>query len=189
MTGKTHRIIGIASGLTYFLFSSDPHYSPATLGAVLVGSYFSSLIPDLDQPAADFWDSLPFGHTLAEAVDPFFKHRNISHSIIGLIIFSSAIYYLFRIFPEYWGINTPLVFISCLVAYGSHLLADMLTEEGIPLFLPYHRMVGIPPRPFERVRIKTGHWFENLLIFPVVNLWLMLTIVLSWDKIKLILYK
>lgn len=189
MTGKTHRIIGIASGITYLIGSAKPEYSPATFGAVIIASYLGSLIPDIDEPAADIWDTLPFGHALGEAVDPFFKHRNVSHSILGLAIFGTITFLILKSCPAYWGINTKIVLITTLISYASHLIADMITVEGIPLFYPWHRMLGIPPKPLDGIRIMTGKWFENLIIFPAVNLWLVLTIIINWAKIKEILYK
>lgn len=189
MTGKTHRIIGIATGLTYLIASARPEYSPATLGTILVGSYFGSLIPDLDEPAAAFWNTLPFGHALGEMVDPFFRHRNLSHSLLGLGLFTILLYLLLRTFPQYWGIETTKVLIAAGLAFSSHLLADMITVEGIPLLYPWHRMLGIPPKPFQGIRIMTGKWFENLVIFPAVDIWLAMTIVLNLDKIKKIIFK
>ncbi len=189
MTGKTHRIIGIASGITYLLAQSKPEYSPATLGVVLVGSYFGSLLPDLDQPAAEIWDSLPFGHLVGHAIDPFIKHRNISHSLLGLALVSVGFYYLFNLFPDYWAININIALVATVVSYASHLIADMLTEEGIPLFFPIKYMFGIPPKPFEHVRITTGKWFENLIIFPASNVWLIFIIITKWDLIKVLLFK
>lgn len=189
MTGKTHRIIGITSGLTYLVAVSKPEYSPATLGAVLVGAYFASLIPDLDQPAADIWDALPLGHTLGEAVDPFFKHRNISHSALGVILFGFLAYWLLSLCPSYWGMDTDIILRASLIAYASHLLADMFTVEGIPLLYPYHRMLGIPPKPLDGIRIMTGKWFENLVLFPAVDIWLIITVIINWDKIRRLLYK
>lgn len=169
--------------------SSPSQYSPATLGAVLVGTFFASLIPDLDQPAAEIWDTLPFGHALGEAVDPFFKHRNISHSLLGIAIFALLVFWILSLFPSYWGIDVNMLLVCCVISYSSHLLADMFTVEGIPLFYPYHRMIGIPPKPLEGIRIMTGKWFENLVLFPAVNLWLLLTIILNWAKIKTIILK
>jgi hypothetical protein len=48
--------------------------------------------------------------------------------------------------------------------------ADMFTEEGVPLLFPLEYHFGIPPDPFQKVRIKTGRWFENLVVYPVVNI-------------------
>lgn len=189
MTGKTHRIIGIAAGLTYLVASAEPEYSPATLGFVVAGSYIASLIPDMDRPAADIWNTLPFGRTIGEIVDPFFKHRNISHSLLGLGIFGFGIYVLLGSFPDYWGIDTDIVLTASLIAMGTHLIADMFTVEGIPLLYPWHRMLGIPPKPLDGIRILTGKWFENLVIFPIVNLWLVITVIVKWDIIKSMLLK
>jgi inner membrane protein len=189
MTGKTHRIIGLVTGGGYFLATSSAIYQPATLGAVIVASYLGSLIPDADDASADIWNALPFGHTVGKITDPFLKHRNISHSIVGLAIYTIIVYAILRAFPAYWGISILPVLISSAIAYASHLLADSFTVEGIPLFWPWKRMLGIPPKPFDGIRIQTGKWFENLVIFPVVNIALIIFIVSYWQKIKSLILK
>lgn len=189
MTGKTHQILGITSGLSCLLTISSPTYGPATLASVLVGSHLMALLPDLDQPAAQIWNSFPFGHTVGRLSDPFLKHRNISHSILGMIIVGLLLHFILQHFPQYWGINLNIVFTACLVAYGSHLLADMFTSEGIPLLYPIHNMIGIPPKPFDGIRILTGEWFENLVIFPLLNLILVLFVYINWQSIRSVLFK
>ena len=190
MTGKTHQSIGLLAVSSYFLTQTKIEYAPATLGAVLIGSYIGSLLPDIDQPAGKLWMDIPlFGKTLGRLSDPFLEHRNITHSIIGFVLVGIGIYNLTNAFPAYWGINQILLFVSFMIAYASHLAADMFTEQGIPLLYPYHRSFGIPPKPFEKVRIMTGKWFENLIIFPIVNIATIAIIVINWDKIKLIIFK
>lgn len=189
MTGKTHQMLGITVGLGWYLSQASLSYNPATLGAVLVGSHLAALLPDLDQPAAEIWDSVPFGHTVGRVADPFFKHRNISHSIMGFMLVGVLLYKLFSLFPEYWGIDQTMLLTACLIAYGSHLFADMFTVEGVPLFYPWKKMFGIPPKPFEGVRIMTGKWFENLVLFPILNIILIAVVWGSWDKIKMVLFK
>jgi len=189
LTGKTHQILGLTLGLGTYLAMANPVYGPATLGAVIAFSSIGALLPDIDNAAADIWHTIPFGHTAGKIVDPFIGHRNITHSLIGLLITSVCLYYLFRSFPEYWGINTSIVFISSMVAYLSHLFADSVTVEGIPLFWPAKWRFGILPKPFDGIRIMTGQWFENLIIFPLVNLSLFLLIISKWYIIELILFK
>jgi len=189
MTGKTHWTLGLASGLTVFLSASAPEYSPATLAVAMTGSYLFSLIPDLDQEASSFWSSIPYGRVAGKIVDPIVKHRNISHSILGLAIFGFLLRLLIQSFPEYWGLNIELVFWIAIVAYSSHLLADMFTVEGIPLFYPYKRAVGLPPKPFEGIRIISGQWFENLIIYPIINVYLILFLYLNLDRLKSIIFK
>jgi membrane-bound metal-dependent hydrolase YbcI (DUF457 family) len=189
MTGKTHQSIGLLAVSAYYLSSVPTEYSPATLGFVVAGSYLGALLPDIDQPAGKLWQDLPYGHTLGRLSNPFLEHRNITHSLLGFILVGFGLYYLTQSIPDYWGVNAWTVFVSLMLAYISHLVSDMFTEMGIPLFYPYRGFFGIPPRPFQRVRIMTGKWFENLIIFPIINIATIVFIYLNWDKIKIILFK
>lgn len=168
---------------------SQPGYAPATLGAVAFLSYFGALLPDIDQPAAELWNKLPFGHTLGQITDPFLKHRNITHSILGFVGVSVLVHFFLLLMPTYWGIDPSFALLAFMFGYLSHLLADMITVEGIPLLLPYKKMFGLPPKPFEGVRIETGKWFENLVIFPAINLALIVMLWTDWSKIKQLLLK
>ena len=190
MTGKTHQIIGIGVGLATYFTISQPTYSPATLAAVLAFSSIGALLPDIDNGAAQIWHSIPFGvgHVAAKIVDPFLEHRNITHSLVGMALIGMGLFYLLGTFPIYWGINSHVVLISALAAYASYLLADSVTVEGIPLFWPIQWMIGIPPKPFDGIRIVTGKWFENLVVFPIVNIALIFLIVNNWQNIQTILF-
>jgi membrane-bound metal-dependent hydrolase YbcI (DUF457 family) len=189
MTGKTHQSIGLLSVSIFYLSMSKIEYAPASFAAVLATSYFGSLLPDIDQPAGKLWSDLPFGKTLGKISDPFLEHRNITHSFLGFGIVAALIYYLTKSFPSYWGINNLVCFGSFMIAYGIHLISDMFTSEGIPLLYPLHYSFGIPPRPFEGIRIMTGKWFENLIIFPAINLITLIFIYINWEKILKTLFK
>ena len=189
MTGKTHQILGFSAGITYYIISAPPQYSPATFGTVLAFSCLGALLPDIDQPSSKLWHILPFGHTVGKISDPFLDHRNITHSILGLTIVGIGLYYLFRVFPSYWGVNTQAVFITTMLSYISHLFADMRTNNGIPLLFPYKRFFGLPPKPFDGIRIATGEWFENLVIFPSITLYLVVFVLSNLSSIKAILFK
>jgi inner membrane protein len=189
VTGKTHKVIGITVSLAYYFGATNAHYAPAMFGAVVIGSYFGALLPDIDQPFGDIWDSLPFGHTVAKIPGTILKHRNLSHSLFGAVVFNSLVFLVLRMFPGYWGIDIKPVLIAVVIGYLSHLLADAFTVEGIPILYPWHRNFGIPPKPFEGIRIITGAWFENLVLFPLFNIALILIIIGNWSNIKLILLK
>ena len=191
MTGKTHQIAGVTAGLGFLLISAPPQYQPATLAAVLVGSSFAALLPDVDQPASVIWDKIPFvghvaGHVAEEAT---FGHRNLTHSLLGFVLMGGLLFWLLSSFPEYWGVNTTIVFISMMLSYAVHLFADAFTVQGIPLLWPWHRNFGIPPKPLDGIRIETGQWFENLILFPILNLFLLLLIFFNWSEIKMFLFK
>lgn len=189
MTGKTHRIIGLVAGLGYFLVSTESIYQPATLGVVVVASYLGSLLPDADDAGADIWSTLPFGHTIGKIGDPVLKHRSISHSLIGLLAYTYLIYLLLLSFPSYWNVDVWSVVIASGVAFASHLLADTFTVQGIPLLWPWKYKLGIPPKPFQGLRIQTGKWFENLVLLPAVNIILIVIVVFYWSKIEKLIYR
>lgn len=189
MLGRTHQIIGVTSGLATYIYVFPLAYSPATFGTALVAAHIAALLPDIDQPASTIWRSLPFGRVGGALVNPFLKHRNLTHSALGYALVGWGLHALFSHLPPYWGIHGDQVWIVAMIAYGSHLLADALTVEGIPFLFPYPKMYGIPPYPFAGLRIQTGHWFENLLIFPFVNLVLLSFIYLEWRLIHQILFR
>ena len=189
MTGKTHQAIGLASGTALYLFKTAPQYNPATFAAVLVVSSLAALLPDIDTPTGRIWSFLPFGRVAGELVNPMLRHRTISHSLLGWGLAIYISYKVLALAPPYWGLHTQVILPCFCLAYGSHLLADAVTVEGIPLFFPYQHMFGIPPRPFQGVRIVTGQWFENFIIFPVVNLIFLGLLYTQWEAIRHILFK
>jgi len=189
MTGKTHQIIGIGAGLGSYLVYAHPTYGPATLAWVSVISSLGALLPDIDSPAARIWQGLPFfGHIAEEVVNPFLQHRNLTHSFLGFGLVTWGIYTLGLHVPAYWGLSVHRVELAFCLAYASHLLADALTVQGIPLFFPAPRTFGFPPHPFQGLRIETGKWFENFIIFPAVNLLLVALVWYHWSLIKTILF-
>ena len=189
MTGKTHQILGISAAMVYFVAIAAPIYNPATFGSVLAFSYIGALLPDIDQSNSKLWHLLPFGDTVGKLSDPFLEHRNITHSFLGLGIVGLGFHYLLNSFPTYWGIDTILVFNAAMLAYASHLFADMWTNEGIPLLFPFKTFFGLPPKPFNGARIATGKWFENLVIFPSITIFIIIFAVLNQQTITTILFK
>ena len=136
MTGKTHQIIGQTVGLTTYFALSSSGYDPATFAFTVVVSSVAALLPDIDQSSSSLWRSIPLGRAAGAVVDPFIKHRNLSHSIIGIAIVGAVVYWLTSLMPSYWGVNGHVILWVTLSSYISHLVADMVTVEGIPLVFP-----------------------------------------------------
>lgn len=65
----------------------------------------------------------------------------------------------------------------------------MWTNEGIPLLFPWKKFFGLPPKPFDGVRVATGKWFENLVIFPAVTLYLIIFILSSLASLRSFILK
>ena len=92
----------------------------------------------------------------------------------------SVFYFLFLklIFLHhlFFGQSIGIAFLAFLIGYTGHLFADLFTEMGVPLLFPLGYHFGIPPDPLGKIRIKTGYWFENLIIYPAVNIILLIII-------------
>ncbi|PIS07350.1 hypothetical protein COT78_03890 [Candidatus Berkelbacteria bacterium CG10_big_fil_rev_8_21_14_0_10_43_13] len=181
MTYKTHLSMGILFSSIVFL-NVDKLELSTSLAIIL---FFSTLLgastPDLDTPAGGLWQKIPAGSILSRIVRPVFigGHRHLSHSLIGMGIFI----FLYSLLLKWLGLFFPLlpitsyyILLSFVLGYASHLFADSLTEDGVPLLFPLDYHFGIPPNPFQKVRIKTGQWFENLVVYPLVNLAILIII-------------
>lgn len=175
MTYKTHLSFGILFSSYYFLIFKQLSLSPVLAGILFFVTLLGASVPDLDTPTGGLWEKVPAGSFIGRLVHPVFigGHRHLSHSFIGLGIFT----WLFSLLLNWIGAFVPFIqitsyfiLISFVLGYISHLFADSLTEEGVPLLFPIDYHFGIPPNPFEKVRIKTGQWFENLVIYPIVNI-------------------
>lgn len=134
MTGYTHTIAAITlTGLT--MDANITTISVATL---------ASLTPDLDNPNSFLARRIP----ILPAIINFIAggHRQGTHSFLALIILSTSIY-----------VQNPILGKAWFIGYGSHLLLDILTPYGIPLFYPFQKRISFP------ITI-TGGLVENLFL-------------------------
>ena len=179
MTGKTHQVIGQLVGVSLFCAVTDGQYHPATGAAVAIASSLSALLPDIDTPAAQIWRYMPFGlgKIGSQFVHPFLQHRNLTHSLLGSALIGTGLWQIGLHIPTYWGVNVLLIWVISMAGYFSHLVADSVTVEGIPIFFPLGRSFGFPPRPFQGLRIETGKWFESFIIYPSIILLLLEVII------------
>ena len=93
---------------------------------------------------------LPYQGVVASAcwllAAAFSKHRGITHSLIGLVCATYAV--------ESWLGASWMIF---AVGYASHLLADMLTDRGVPLLWPLKQDFSLP------TGLSTGRFFSSLV--------------------------
>jgi inner membrane protein len=176
MTYKTHLSTGLLFSATIFLLLIDIKLSPVLILALIISTILGSSAPDLDTPTGGLWRKIPAGGILSRVIKPAFigGHRHLSHSLIGLVLFTGLFYLLLRIFHMPLILDTKYLILAYVAGHISHIFADMFTETGVPIFFPWDYHLGIPP--VERWRIKTGHWFENLIVYPLVNMALILVI-------------
>ncbi len=186
MLARTHDVIALAALLTLTVSAPPQQITVATVFVALIGNVVGSLIPDIDEASNRLWDLLPAGSVVGKVADKlFFKHRTFSHSLFGgflLYVFLSWLVPL--IFnPEF--ITPDVIIASVMVGFGSHLLADSFTRDGIPLFWPIPFRVGIPPIPV--LRLRTGSWVEKVVVFPAVLVYIVWLIFSNQDSFRTLL--
>ena len=185
MNGKTHAGLGLAA----FVAISDRlpgGFNYIGMGIVLI----ASLLPDIDHPKSIMNKYiLPFKNKGAKVTlyicsgiivlwfdylytnQPAYKalgasliavgfssHRNgLTHSLLGMITFSFIVGYIGN---KYNLKNITTYFI---IGYGMHLLCDMSTNRGVPLFYPFKNKKVKFPFTY-RVGSKFGNFIELVLV-------------------------
>jgi len=174
---------------------ADSHSFPLLLIAlVLVG--FGALFPDVDHPEGRLVNSHLFGihffrifpwllgligllyKALTIPIAALFQlfgvrlrghsfranfgHRGITHSLLalGLLVALGELPFC----PWHW------LHLGFLIGWGyaSHLVADALTKQGVPLLWPLDRRFGFPP--FRLLRLTTGTFTEYAIVAALTML-------------------
>lgn len=186
MTAKTHNAIAFASLVTVANLYPPENLNILTFVMSLVGTSVGALIPDMDQAGNSLWNLLPGRHNVAKVLRKiFYKHRTLTHSLLGVFLLYKVLDVVFHQIFNPLFLNPDILLASVMIGYISHLLADSFTEEGLPLLFPFKFTFGIPP--IKKVRIKTGRWFENLVVFPAVWIYVIFFINLKKDILLLII--
>lgn len=165
MTERTHDLAGL-SMLTLMLVTQPlTPVSVGTLGAAIGASLLGAMVPDLDQPTAEFWRELPAGSLVGRVIAPLLGgHRLISHSLFGLGVFGWGMFELLTYAHKFLLVDVQIVGWAFILGYGSHLVMDSLTKEGVPWFFPIPIRLGFPP--FRFLRMQTGGIGEKVLVYP-----------------------
>lgn len=165
MTGRTHDLAAFTALNIAFLLKAPPDITFGTLITALGANMLGGLAPDIDNATSDFWDKIRGGNILAKIVKPFVgKHRMLSHSLLGMGIFALLLHYLLLGMGSFLLVDMDIIWWSVMIGFASHLLADAMTKQGIPLLFPFSWEFGIPPIEF--FRMKTGGFTEKYIVFP-----------------------
>lgn len=173
MTGRTHDLGAItALGLT-FLILAPGNITLSTAIIAIVANLIGGITPDIDQPTAPFWRNLPVGRYFGKVFGMLSGgHRFLTHSLLGAALIGWLAWLLLGwLHPIMGAVNIQIVWWAFIIGVASHLIFDLFTKEGVPLLLPLPVKFGFPP--IKALRITTGKFIENFIIFPgllVLNL-------------------
>lgn len=140
MTGKTHLVGGVASGMA--LASVTP-YDPTTL--VIAGAV-GGLLPDICHGGSKIGRKMPI---LSKIINTIFGHRTFTHSLLFLLLAWLLLELL---------IPVDAIKIGVLVGMVSHLILDAATKNGIKLLYPLQITVRLP------ITTRTGGAVEYIVL-------------------------
>lgn len=187
MLGRSHVMFGLTAAvvLDSVVHVSGPPLATATpvpLELIINKTIFFSmvvlgaLLPDIDNAQSTIGHK--FGW-ISKEIQHIAGHRTIFHSLLGLLLGSllalgleQLVVFLLAqrgfIFPSQFVEESHLVFVAVLFGCIMHIVADGLTEGGVPLLWPYQKRFGFPPNPHWRFR--TGDWPEYVIVYSCMLL-------------------
>jgi len=133
----------------------------------LAATIFCSLLPDIDHPRS------PVGilfYPLARWLDKKYGHRTITHSLFFLAT-GTVIIYSLSLFQQSSDSGLPdfrTIAIIFFFAVLSHLILDMVTIQGVPLFFPIKRNPCVIPGNSD-YRLVSGKFNTELTAFFIFS--------------------
>jgi inner membrane protein len=186
MTGRTHDLGAFTTLVAIFVYLPNlPEMSLPTALVAFGANFVGGLFPDIDQPTSDFWDNFRFGPFIAKVVCPALGgHRHISHSLLGLFLVGWGSKLFLQLLSSVVLIDMHIVWWCFMIGVVSHILMDMPTKDGVPLLWPLKWKFGIPP--IRSLRMESGKWQEQLLVFP--GLLIIVSCLLYFNQSKLMTF-
>ncbi|MBV4417981.1 metal-dependent hydrolase [Clostridium tyrobutyricum] len=185
MKGRTHAGMGVITFLSIYKFLPGGFNY---LGMIVV--LFASILPDIDHPKSIVNKYiLPFKNKMTKVTlygcigavllwynylyldKPIIKalgivfiiiavssHRGgLTHSLMGMSLFSFVAGYIGNMY------NIHYLVYYFMIGYGMHLICDMFTNMGVPLFYPFRKKKVKFPFTY-KTNSKIGSAIEQLLM-------------------------
>lgn len=145
MMAGSHLAVGVAAWSLAAPCLGLPAFDPLALTLAAAGA----LAPDLDHPNSWLGRRL---RVVSVPVAALLGHRGFTHSLLALGACALAL--------RTQGLGRATL-LPLATGYASHLLADLLTPAGLPLFWPWRRRARLP-------LCRTGSALEYLLVAGLV---------------------
>lgn len=166
MVATTHQIFGFLVGLITISIFNFIGFMPTYFWETILFFLFvlfGSLLPDFDNPKSKLGRKVPF---LSYPMYWLFGHRTFTHSLLFVII----TWMVTKIIVVLCGANDLYTW-AITSGVLSHIMGDMVTKKGVPLFYPMKKNI----RFF--MTFKTGGTVEKLVaVFLVIlNIYLFIS--------------
>lgn len=155
MTAPNH----IVGGYTFTgIFASILGYNILEDWTYLVVIGFAALLPDIDHTKSIIGKIF---YPISVRINRRYGHRTITHSLVFLV-FSSALLAAFQaaLFPSFPAVQLYAI------ALSSHIIFDMMTIQGVPLFYPFIKNPCVLPGD-PGMRIRTSDIRQEAIVMCV----------------------
>lgn len=186
MLYRTHVIISVTAAVAISTIDNAP-FSAATLAGVAIGS----LLPDIDEPNSYIGKRT---RGVSDATKFVFGHRGFTHSILAMFLAFIPWFIVSNFLDENAITVTLSTFLfGIALGYIFHILGDMLSKTGVPLFLPFSKKrIKIPLYTtggtmevvihFLSVAILVYFIFKGIGIPETITIFIIAAIVYGWRK-------
>lgn len=135
MTAEGHFIFALASTILAKKTALSLTLNQGDWWHLIAGGLLTCLLPDIDHPSSVLGQRLSW---LSIPIFRIFGHRGFTHSLlaIGILLFILQLLPIMLIPSD--------VCHGMVIGYLSHIIADMLTPAGVPLFWPCRWRFRVP---------------------------------------------
>jgi inner membrane protein len=148
LNATTHAVFGTAAlaGAALVTGADPPAY-------VYPAAVIAAWLPDIDNPRSTLGNGLnrlknPTLNLLSRPLSWALRttsfvlvrtvgHRTMTHSLLGVLLFSLMVWLVLRGFPD--------LVLALVAGYASHIFADALNTRGVPLFWPVGKPFRLVP--------------------------------------------
>lgn len=168
MNNKTHKIGGVCSGLiaSTLLFSNNFGVEGLLSSALIVsGATIGSIAPDIDHPESKIGRKFIL-KPISIFISKVFGHRTITHSVVMSIFMTMILLSSTLLFTGISNFIYSNLIIGFCVGWFSHLLLDLLTVKGIPVFYPFIK------KKYNLLKFKTSkdEEFVSILVILITGI-------------------
>lgn len=116
--------------------------------------WIAAILPDIDHTRSLIGKA---AYPLAQWLSRHYGHRTITHSIFFYLAVVVLIKGIDNLFHVHYALPVAL-------ALGSHLIFDMCTRQGIPLFYPFSKRPAVlPANP--KLRLSVNDYRSEVIVF------------------------
>jgi len=158
---RSHRLTSVAVVEFGLIVSHNFITNPIANFMLLFATAVGASLPDIDEynSSASRKSLINFSLIL--------RHRGITHSLIGFLVFACSLYYLMnKLMPikldnfallNYWA----SLWLGLVIGYFLHLIEDSFSHQGVDWLMPFYK--SKKKRKF--LHYKVGGIFEQIISF------------------------